>query len=65
MRKIILIITLFIGFNIHAQEKLFCQFIMTNIDTREKTIEIDQFVRKQKGVYISRADIHSKKYLVI
>ena len=65
MRKIIFIITLFIGFNIHAQEKLFCQFIMTNVDTREKTIEIDQFVRKQKVIYISRADIHSKKYLVI
>ena len=65
MRKIIFIITLFIGFNIHAQEKLFCQFIMTNVDTREKTIEIDQFVRKQKGIYISRADIHSEKYLVI
>ena len=38
---------------------------MSNVDTRNKTIEIDQFVRHQKGVYISRADVHSKKYLVI
>ena len=65
MRKLIFIITLLIGFNIHAQDKRFCQFIMTNIETREKTIEIDQFIRKQEGIYISRADIHSKKYLVI
>ncbi len=65
MRIIIAIITIFFSLNLHAQDKRFCQFIMTNIDAREKAIEIDQFIRKQEGVYVSRADIHSKKYLVI
>ena len=65
MRKIIVIISLFIGLTFNAQDKRFCQFIMTNVETRDKTIEIDQFIRKQEGVYISRSDIHSKKYLVI
>ena len=65
MRTLIIIILLFIGLNFHAQEKMFCQFILTNVESRDKTIEIDQYIRKQDGVYISRADIHSKKYLVI
>ena len=38
---------------------------MTNIDTREQTITIDQFMRNQSGIVISRADLNSKKYLCI
>jgi len=38
---------------------------MTNVDSREKVLEIDQFMRNQQGVEISRADIFSKKYLCI
>ena len=38
---------------------------MTNVDSRQKVLEIDQFVRNQQGVEISRADIVSKKYLCI
>ena len=38
---------------------------MSNIENREKALEIDQFIRAQEGVVISRADIVSKKYLII
>lgn len=46
-------------------ESEFIQFIMTNVDSREKVLEIDQFMRNQEGVQVSRADIISKKYLCI
>ena len=48
-----------------TSESKFVQFIMTNIDSREKVLEIDEFMRSQQGVEISRADIVSKKYLCI
>ena len=38
---------------------------MTNVETRAKTVEIDAFIRKKEGVFISRADVNSKKYLII
>ena len=38
---------------------------MTNVDTREQTVAIDQFIRQQSGIVISRADLNSKKYLCI
>ena len=38
---------------------------MSNVEKREKAIEIDQFIRNQEGVVISRADVNSKKYLII
>ncbi len=65
MKKSLLIFSLFTCTFSFAQDKKFCQFIMTNVDSREKSVVIDQFVRQQEGVYISRADISSKKYLVI
>jgi hypothetical protein len=39
--------------------------MMTNVDSKEKVLEIDQFMRNQQGVEVSRADIVSKKYLCI
>lgn len=48
-----------------SNESEFVQFIMTNLETREKSLEIDHFMRSQKGVEISRADLHSKKYICI
>ena len=63
---LLLLFSLFIA-NITAQssDSKFVQFIMTNIESREQVIEIDQFIRTQQGVEISRADIVSKKYLCI
>ena len=52
-------------FSAQTTDSKFVQFIMTNIDSREKVLEIDQFMRNQQGVEISRADIVSKKYLCI
>jgi len=48
-----------------TSDSKFVQFMMTNVDSREKVLEIDQFMRNQQGVEISRADIVSKKYLCI
>ena len=48
-----------------TSESKFVQFIMTNVDSREKVLEIDEFMRSQQGVEISRADLVSKKYLCI
>ncbi len=52
-------------FTAQTSESKFVQFMMTNVDSREKVLEIDQFMRNQQGVEISRADIISKKYLCI
>lgn len=65
MKKLLFIIFWFSFLTFHSQENKFCQFIMSNIEKREKAIEIDQFVRAQEGVVISRADVNSKKYLII
>ena len=65
MKKLLLILFWFSFLTFHGQETKFCQFIMTNIEKREKAIEIDQFIRAQEGVVISRADIVSKKYLIL
>jgi len=48
-----------------TSDSKFVQFMMTNVDSREKVLEIDQFMRNQQGVEISRADIVSKKYLCL
>ena len=67
MRNLTLIITIaLLSIDLTSQEdRKFCQFIMTNVENRAKTLEIDAFVRKQEGVFISRADLNSKKYLLI
>ena len=52
-------------FSAQTPDSKFVQFMMTNVDSREKVLEIDQFMRNQQGVEISRADIVSKKYLCI
>ena len=63
---LLLLFSLFItGFAAQTSESKFVQFMITNVDSREKVLEIDQFVRNQQGVEISRADIISKKYLCI
>jgi hypothetical protein len=48
-----------------TSESKFVQFMMINVDSREKVLEIDEFMRNQQGVEISRADMVSKKYLCI
>tara|TARA_B110000285_G_scaffold207866_1_gene247565 strand:+ start:346 stop:690 length:345 start_codon:yes stop_codon:yes gene_type:complete len=63
---LLLLFSLFINdFPAQTHESKFVQFMMTNVDSREKVLEIDKFVRNQKGVEISRADFVSKKYLCI
>ncbi|MCB9197941.1 MAG: hypothetical protein H6600_05730 [Flavobacteriales bacterium] len=49
----------------NVAESYFIQFMMTNLETRDKAIQIDNFVRAQSGVTMSRADFNSKKYLII
>jgi len=46
-------------------DKKFIQFVFSNLETREQAVEIDQFMRLQEGVFISRSDLNSKKYLII
>jgi hypothetical protein len=60
-------IILFLSINSQAQsnENKFSQFVITNLDTREQAVEIDQFIRAQIGIVISRTDINSKKFLCI
>lgn len=71
MRVIILLtILLSMTFSSRAQQvdseqKEFIQFIMTNLPSKEKAIEIDNFFRAQEGVFLARADINSKKFLII
>lgn len=65
MRICIAIILCFCFLNFSAQETKFCQFIMTNVDQRAKAVEIDNFIRNKAGVTISRADVISKKYLIL
>ena len=63
---LLLLFSLFImDFTAQTSDSKFVQFMMTNVDSREKVLEIDQFMRNQQGVEISRADIVSKKYLCI
>ena len=63
---LLLLFSLFItDFSAQTPDSKFVQFMMTNVDSREKVLEIDQFVRNQQGVEISRADFVSKKYLCI
>ena len=63
---LILFLSLFItDFAAQTNDSKFVQFIMTNVNSRQKALEIDQFMRNQQGVEISRADIVSKKYLCI
>lgn len=65
------ILTLFITvislttFGQKEPQKKFIQFVFTNLETPEKAHEIDNFIRKQPGVFISRCDIPSKKFLLI
>ena len=67
--KIALTLAIFVSLsalaNAQSANSKFSQFIITNVDTREKMLEIDDFMRAQQGIEISRADIVSKKYLCI
>lgn len=47
------------------EQKEFVQFIMTNLPSKEKAMEIDDHFRSKQGVFMARADINSKKFLVI
>lgn len=49
----------------NSEDKEFVQFIMTNLPSKEKAVEIDNFFRAQEGVFLARADINSKKFLII
>ena len=63
---LLLLFSLFItDFMAQNSDSNFVQFMMTNVDSREKVLEIDQFIRNQQGIEISRADVVSKKYLCI
>jgi hypothetical protein len=63
---LLLLFSLFItDFTAQTSDSKFVQFMMTNVDSKEKVLEIDQFMRNQQGVEVSRADIVSKKYLCI
>jgi phage-related protein len=46
-------------------ETKFVQFVFTNLESREKAKEIDEFMRSQPGITMSRSDNASKKYLVL
>lgn len=60
------LLLILVSIKLNAQgNKKFCQFILTNVNSKAKAIEIDAFVRSQNGVFISRADLNSKKYLLI
>ncbi|CAG5079585.1 hypothetical protein [Parvicella tangerina] len=50
---------------VNPDEKEFVQFIMTNLSSKEKAVEIDNFYRNQEGIYMARADVNSKKFLVL
>jgi len=66
--KLYLTIVLFIsslGFFAQDEEKKFIQLIIPNLETREQSVSFDKFVRSQEGVYMSRTDLNSKKYLLI
>lgn len=58
---------MFLGISSQAQsnENKFSQFVITNLESREQAVEIDQFIRTQTGIVISRTDINSKKFLCI
>lgn len=49
----------------NPDQKEFVQFMITNLPSKEKAVEIDNFYRAQSGVFMARADINSKKFLVI
>ena len=58
---LLLLFSLFItDFTAQTSDSKFVQFMMTNVDSRKKVLEIDQFMRNQQGVEVSRADIVSK-----
>lgn len=48
-----------------ADQKEFVQFMMTNLPSKEKAVEIDNHFRSKTGVFMARADINSKKFLVV
>lgn len=58
----VLLTSQFLG---QSSDSRFVQFMLTNIESREQVLKIDNFMRAQEGVEISRADIVSKKYLCI
>ncbi len=65
---VILIFTSSSLVNISAQnppDRKFIQFVFTNLDSPDKAHEIDNFIRSQSGVSVSRCDIPSKKFLLI
>lgn len=46
-------------------QKEFIQFVFTNLETRDQAVAIDNYIRPMSGVFLSRSDINSKKYLII
>ena len=69
MRLLLFILCIsFVSFsneNVTENESKFAQFIVVDVDNREKAITIDEFMRSQPGVSVSRMDHISKKYLII
>lgn len=49
----------------NSEQKEFVQFIMTNLPSKEKAIEINNHFNAQTGVFMARADLNSKKFLVL
>lgn len=48
-----------------SEQREFVQFMMTNLPSKEKAVEIDNYFRAKDGVFMARADINSKKFLII
>ncbi len=70
--RVILLLTLLLSLpslgkaqQTNGDEKEFVQFIMTNLPSKEKAVEIENFYRPQQGIFMARADVNSKKFLVI
>jgi hypothetical protein len=70
-KKTLLFLLFFLGYvvsgTVIAQqaETKFVQFVFTNLNSREKAKEIDEFVRGQEGITMSRSDNASKKFLIL
>lgn len=48
-----------------GNERKFSQFIVEDADTREEAQMIDKHMRAQAGVFMSRMDNNSRKYLIL
>lgn len=66
-KALLVVILLFTAFQTKAQNNnatsdKFAQFIVTNIESWEEARKIDEFMRSQSGIVMSRQDVPSKRY---